>query len=91
MEKEPTVYIVELYEDGILKQIPCILRSPDAIDFLGVSEQQVRNYQINGRLRTVTPGTELRKRLKLNSRALLVPLEDVKKIKYGDWKKEKNV
>lgn len=87
MEKEPTVYIVELYEDGTVKQIPCIFKK-DAIDYLGITEQQVRNYQKQGRLRTITPGTEMRKRLRLNSRSLLMPFEDVKKIKFGDWKND---
>ena len=40
--------------------------------------------------RKVNPGIDLRKQLKLHIRQYLVPLEDIKKIKNGDWYANKN-
>ena len=82
-------YNIILEFDGEIETMPCILRS-DIPKYLKVHDNTVTVYAKKGMFRKVNPGIELRRKLKLHFRQYLVPLEDIKKIKNGDWYANKN-
>ena len=82
-------YNILLEFDGEFEIMPCILRS-DIPEYLNVHTNTVTVYFRKGMFRKVNPGIDLRRQLKLHTRQYLVPLEDIEKIKNGDWYANKN-
>lgn len=80
------IYKKRLYIDGEMRIINCLLRTPDAISYLGMSDEGIAYHTKQGNLSPVKAGRTLIKKLGLKYNATMIPIGQMNLVKCGDWK-----